>query len=694
MKEWHTLQDFVGLPGLPGTYRGILKKAQSLGWESQHRAFGKGLEYHISNLPREAREELQQREMRELLPRLHEQPGADLRPGIAYTDAQTERQRAVADARVTVLQAIHGLCGSGATQEAAIQTLLTQGETGQLAEINPVLDHALRMAKDPRGRSNSNYPSRRSLLRWLACDTKKLAPKGKRPPRIPTWANEFLKHWQRPEKPSIQHAHRQMVAQWSGEQAPPSLSAVRRFIAKMGTVSRQKGRMGSRELKSILPFVRRDFDQLLPADIYSADGHTFDAEVQHPGHARPFRPEVTTFIDVATRKVVGVSVDLAESSIAVLDALISSCSQSVPAILYVDNGSGYANSLLQDKATGVLARLGCTVVHSLPYSSQARGVVERVHQTLWVDAAQALPGFIGKPMDKEAKDLQHKVTRQAVKNGGPMPLLAWPEFMEYINQRIQWYNARPHCSLPKITDQGGKRRHQTPDELWQQHIDAGWVPVTLTGDEAAHVFRPREIRQVRRGEVQIFNNRYFSTQLTEWHGQDVHVAYDVRDPQWVWIYNETDGRFICRAEWNANHVDYMPKSRVEQARADRAKGRARRLELRLDEVQAELRGGPALEHGDSLPGIGSISAAIHNAQISQTVEPEPVLVECEQGVVAPGDLTPGQRFALYQEYENGKPVPDEHQFWFGCYPKSKEYGAWSRRNNHLMGNVESEGTSF
>jgi putative transposase len=44
---------------------------------------------------------------------------------------------------------------------------------------------------------------------------------------------------------------------------------------------------GRARVKTLKPFIRRSFADLQPGDIYSADGHTFDAEVQHPLHGRP-----------------------------------------------------------------------------------------------------------------------------------------------------------------------------------------------------------------------------------------------------------------------------------------------------------------------------------------------------------------------------------------------------------------------
>lgn len=680
MKQWYTAIEIAEAMAVDRTT--IKRRAERESWESQARAFGKGCEYHIANLPTEARKALEAQQINDLMPRLHESKALAVKPASTQYSGLNERQRSTADSRATVINAIKAMADLGITQEAAITTLLAQAVTGTLAETNPVLDRALQLAKDPRGNSDSNYPGARSIKRWLAKEPAKLAPESKREIKIPEWANDFLLCWQRPEKPSVEHAYRQFVELFQEDETPPSIHAVRRFIKKMGNVSKERGRMGARELKNILPFVRRDFSSLLPADVYSADGHTHDGEVQHPFHGRPFRPEITTFIDIGTRRVVGVSVDLAESSIAVLDALISACTQAVPALIYVDNGGGYVNAMLKDEATGVMARLGSTMTHSLPYSSQARGVIERVHQTLWVDAAKGQAGFVGKDMDQEARHGQFKVSRQAVKYGGTIPLMGWEAFLQMVNERINWYNSRPHSSLPKITDKQGKRRHLTPDELWTQYQNKGWEPIVLTGDEAAQVFRPRTTRTANRGEIKFMNNIYFSHDLTEWHGEQVHIAYDINDPQFIWVYEPETGVLITKAELNGNRQDYMPKSVVEQAREGRAKGRLRRLETKVEEAEAELNGRHVLEQEEPvyIPGVGAITPELLNSH-NQIEEAE--LVE-EPAEPTPATMTSEERISLYQAYQNGKPVPEDHAFWFKTYSKSKEFSAWAQRNEQEM----------
>ncbi|MGB0732457.1 MAG: Mu transposase C-terminal domain-containing protein [Pontibacterium sp.] len=689
MKQYFSAKELAEaqLPALPKTKSGIIRYASKHGWESQQVVGigGQSSEYHVSNLPLQAREALEAQQVNALMPQL-----ASGKPvAIHNQQALNERQRAVAGARTTVINAVDALKAHGISQKSAIASLLAQAVSGQLAQTNPVLDAGLRLAKDPRGRSKSNYPSERSLLRWLGTDGKALAPKSQRPVKVPVWANDFLNHWQKPEKPSVEHAYREMAKTYAlDQQAMPSIHQVRRFITKMGNVSKQQGRMGARELKNVMPFVRRSFDQLLPGDVYSADGHTFDAEVQHPLHGRPFRPEVTTFIDIATRRAVGYSIDLAESSIAVLDALIDSCRHAVPAILYVDNGSGYCNALLKDESTGVLARLGCEVSHSLPYNSQARGVIERVHKTLWIDGAKQLQGYIGHDMDREAKQLHHKLSRKALRENGQTHLTSWEAFMQFCDERIEDYNNRPHSSLPKITDIQGKRRHPSPCELWEQHKSNGWTPETLNSDEAARIFRPRVTRKVLRGEIKLMNNIYFSRALTEYHGERVQVAFDIHNAQYIWLYEQETGLEICRAEWNANQAQYLPQSYVEQAREKRADARLRRIDTKREEIEAERRGNRALSTDEPIyiAGLGDITAlqtkAFEQAELVEVERDEKVIdLNAARGVPEPASLTAQQRCELYMQYHSGQaPVPAEHSTWFSRYWMSKEFKSWANRN--------------
>ncbi len=688
------------LPGLPTNRDNVRLTAERECWPFVEKQGRGGMRREYSP-PERVVAHIKEAAARALVTGAEVQPVQEASTVIRQVDLiETDSQRLRADARqgiLTWLDRIMAQCH--VSREAAMTTLLTQAKAGTLDDHLVMM---LRAARDQRGRKGDGFPSIRTLKRYLGqAKSGTLAPKVPQPDfTVPAWAKAFLVHYQQPQKPSVELAYREFEnasrmrdRDWEF----PTIHQVRRFLGKMGRVAVEAGRMGARELKTIRPFIRRSFDQLLPNDVWSADGHTFDAEVQHPLHGRPFRPEITTIVDIATRRAVGFSIGLAESAIAVLDALRhASTRNGVLAIFYVDRGSGYANAMLQAEGTGITGQLGFEVSHSLPYNSQARGVIERLHQTLWVTGAKTLASYMGAPMDREAKLAHFKVTRGAIKHGGVMPLMGWEAFMHFCNDQIDAYNARPHRSLPMTNDPAnGRRRHMSPNEAFAAFQAKGWQPVILAADEADRVFRPRVERTVQRGEVRLLNNHYFSGLLEEFHGEMVHVAYDIHDAKSVWVYEGATGRFICKAEAGANTAHYMPMSYVEQAREKRADARAQRLQVKLDEVEAERIGQPALTLDTpeviTIPGFGDITRDALNRRF---VDADPV-IEVDTTPVRASEPAPTtaeifelpekaeQRFArwqaLHQHIDTGG-VPDQEELrWYGTYPLTKEFAAQKRR---------------
>ena len=653
------------------------------------------------------------------------QPSPDVRGGqltIGVADGSTEQQRLCESARRGVLSAVERVMAeSGVSKEAAMTTVLTQAKMQGFEHIAKLFS----LAADGRG-GGGKLPSVRTIKRWFAArESNSLAPKSRTEDmNVPSWLPVFLECYRLPMKPSVSEAYRLFVNRLEALPSPqpsptgrggnaaglpspqlslaerggdvPSIHQVRRWLGKLGNVERERGRRGARDLKNILPHKRRDFLHLKPAAIYTADGHTFDAEVLNPLSGLPFRPEITTVLDVGTRRCMGWSVGLAESQFTVLEALSHASRAAIGALWYVDWGRGFENLMMTDEATGLMGRLGMTMTHSRAYNSQAKGASERSHN-IFTRAAANLPSFVGKNMDDEARQKLFKLSRKEVRLHGKIlnsPIPTWDEFKGYIERVVDEYNDRPHRSLPKFTDREGKRRHMSPNEFWALKVAEFGEPPSVSPEEEGYLFRPQVMRTVRRGEVSLFSNTYYSAELMEFNGETVRVGYDVQDALWVWIYDDV-GRLICKAEWHGNSTDYMPVSVLERAEDKRNDERLKRNELQQQNILKERRV-PTIEHQDSVNiggmvlDMGQIKAkaaalaARRNREDDLTVEAVavrtveiPSETEAAAGWSVPTEAS--ERFALYQRLCGQTDLPPQAQRWLERYPQSNEYKALSKR---------------
>lgn len=501
MKNQFTMSEVVNfeLLGLPKSRRGMDKYADKNNWQFvEVPSSGRGGVHREYVLPDELFELVKLQTLQALADAAEVDETALVKKGsleltttntAMVTSAATlaDWQRDCGIARLAVVRHVLKLADlAGKTK--AVEGFAKASTEGRLdAALIATLKRANAKSGGKEGRATV---SRRTLFEWIkafetaeanknASAVAMLAPKA-RSQTMPEWAGILLKLWSDPAKPELAEVMRRLsIALKDTAMDVPSYHQARYFLTHtIGNVERERGRMGSREIKNIMPFVRRDASVLLPtdvytADVYTADGHTFDAEVAHPDTGKPFRPEITTVLDVHTRMVVGYSVDLAESGLAVLDAISSAASDyGIPAIFYVDNGSGYKNAMMKDESIGVMTRMGTEVRHSIAYNSQARGTIERVHQTIWIRLAKKLPTYIGADMDSQAKQAVFKKTRKDIKTfGESKSLIGWNEFLQIASEAVTAYNHEPHSGLPRRHNPlTGRREHLTPQMLWDEQV--------------------------------------------------------------------------------------------------------------------------------------------------------------------------------------------------------------------------------
>ncbi|MGR3760923.1 Mu transposase C-terminal domain-containing protein [Roseobacteraceae bacterium NS-SX3] len=616
------------IASIPQTKRNINALAKREGWKDlgpgkarKRTGRGGGWEYHVSCLPAEAQREYERR------------AGAAARAGDASRELQKAkagqlisaqsldaRRRQVMEARMAVLLEIDRRAAVNGTRLCrTIQELLGEARAGlcdaRMAEL-------LAKASD---RPRSPVPSERTIHRWRKAyyqtaaeggghTALSLVPETRRVKQdfdvLYPWFPEFLRHYAIPAKVSMAHALENYSGTLDNPADAPSYDQVRRAMkALQGTDNHllaHKGREGHLAIKARLMFKRRTLEGMEPTVIYSADGKTFDAEIAHPLHGRPFKPEITTVIDIVTRKIVGWSVDLAENTLTVTDALRHACvSHGVPAIFYTDRGPGYKNATVE----GLCARLSITLTHSLPYNSQARGAIERVNGSVWNKAAKEFVTYLGADMDREAAQRVHKRTRRDLKEFGTSALLpSFEEFLAVVEARVAAYNDASHESLRVRDPITGRVRRGSPNEAWAEFASNGFDHFPVSDAEADDLFRPYVKRRCRRGEVEWIRNQYMHPALEPFHGQDVLVGYDIHDASKVWVREldqvagETQpGRLICVADFWHNKERYVPVTFEQHAREQRVKGQLRRLGAKQERAEADLRAPMLLDNAPEVP---------------------------------------------------------------------------------------------
>lgn len=662
MRNWYTAQELAGKPGMPGTERGIRKLAERNGWEGQRRLGSKAIEYAFAVLPSETQAALIAASVASEAP-----PAAPEQPETTQRDAKNasrlnEKQRSVMTARLAFVREIERMSQT-ISQQRAILALVDLAKNDQLS---PYLSELLVRANDRKTEDRSL--SERTLKRWLGDYRKQgetgLAPaRGGRDMGVPDWAKDFLRCFQRPTKPSVEASYAEFAAKCQGER--PSIHQVRRFLNKLSPEAREAGRRTPQELKALQPFRRRTTKNMFPCDVFTADGHKFDAEVLNPRTGKPYRPETTTVIDVATRRILGISIGEAESTIGVMDALRDAITRGgMFAIFYVDNGSGFANSAVRE----VVDRLGGTMTHALPYNSQARGLIERVHQTIWVNAAKKLTSYIGADMDKHAGTKVHRVSRKQLRETGSTRLLpTFAEFMSGVEFEIEAYNDRPHRGLEKVRDpETGKLRHMSPNEAWEAARAEGWEPMLAPAELVHDLMRPQVIRPTRRGEVTWANQRYFLDALRDLHGEEIRVAYDVRDASRVWI-RTLEGELLGEALLDGNASDYMPKPLIEQAYEKREQGQMKRAMDKLETLTGKRVEMFAPTSAPSAQLSGEQMAAARQFAIDLA----PTAIDFQ----LPGDSV--ARYRLWKELEaktqTGAELTSGEARWHAHYPSRQEW---------------------
>lgn len=476
----------------------------------------------------------------------------------------------------------------------------------------------------------------------------------------PIHVRAFLKFWCSPNRPDVATVHRKGMVPWLAQQGlrAPSYSTACAIERDLPVTVKYRGRMTGSAMKALLPYIKRDVSMFKANDIWVGDGHSFKAKVQSPLHGNAFIPEVTVILDWVSRKVVGWSVALSESTIAVSDAFRDAQrrTRARPLIYYSDNGSGQTGKHIDHEITGSLARQGISHETGRPGNPQGRGVIEKLWHATAIRLAATYPTFTGKKADKETVRKIGNELARAQRAGEASPLLPpFDQFLADLETVFGEYNGtHAHRSL------GGR----APDDEYRDKLDPDSLGV-VSDDELACLWMPEEIRTPIRGLIQLFKNTYFLPSLVDdlAEGEQVRVRFDIHDASTVRVLR-LNGTALGVAEWDGHKRAAFPVPYVEQKREERASGIKGRAQDNIDRADAELTqtyaalAEPTAAEIDltprvTAPAVDTVDAEYeHNKRINQKEDPDLV----RWLAAHPEDMNPHRARYLLQQSDKIRPL--------------------------------------
>lgn len=477
--------------------------------------------------------------------------------------AATEAKRRVADMRAAVVAPLAELVAGGASITNVAELFAARCAADLL---DPNTKHVMQVL----GAEAASVPT---LKRWISAFRRQgknglLPAHTGRVRKDYGWEQRAVALYNSPSKPGFADVAWTLRAEGN---ASATESRVKRYLKALpATLGANSPARVGRHLHRLTrqTFQRRSLTEVLVGEIYAGDGHTVDCYVAHPNTGKPYRPELTAFIDIKSRYIAGWWFTESESAVSTLYALSSALMghDHVPAWLYIDRGAGYRSKMLVDENTGWYNKFGIGVIGALPGNPHGKGWIERWFLTVRNKHDKLFAGGQVYCGDDMAPEINRRLSAEIAAGKRTLPSLQ--EYVASFRAFLEQYHNEPMGVLDG----------RTPAQVWAELTP---VPVGMDGDA---VMRPSETCTVRRQQVRLHNRFYFHEALTLYDGHKVRVEYDLHHDGRVWIF-DAKGRLVCEAKL-ANTIGVLPTSRLEEGRDRREAEQVKRLERKVAEVHA------------------------------------------------------------------------------------------------------------
>lgn len=614
-KLWFSAVELAAmkLVGMPTTERNLREKANREGWLSRKReGRGGGMEYQP---PKAISQQIQHKTMTAMISSsvmanssqaihshkvINRTIGAPtitiggLTRHVKTEHDLTHKDRASRDAALILCRAVEEvMAATGCFASRAINELASRIMSG--VAHSELVDAANASYSKPRahGQTQAALVSRLQKM-YAAYKQGTIAGNGglylvpsrrQKEQYAPYLIQGFLSHYCLPSRPPVTEAWK-LSAPWFTQHGfeRPSVDTFYRIEKMLPVTVKYRGRVTGSAWRSIMPYVKRDVSMFSANDIWVGDGHSFKAKVQSAVHGRPYIPEVTLIRDWVSRRIVGWSIDTAESCIAVSAALKNAMQTTGarPLVYYSDNGSGQTAKQLDHPVTGTLANLGIAHETGIPGNPQGRGIIERLWADTLIPLARSYPTFQGKGGDAESiRQMLVDLNRKAPKTLLP----SFRQLVDDVEAVVNDYNNHPHGAL----------NNKTPNVMYAEKLDPNSLDIGITENELANLWMPWQERTPARGLINLFNNEYAMPQLLNMlaEGEKVHVRFDIHNADKVWVY-KLDGRYCGEAIWDGHKRDAFPQARIDQLKEARVERFIDKKEREINQKREEL--GQVVEH--------------------------------------------------------------------------------------------------
>lgn len=520
----------------------------------------------------------------------------------------TDRQRDIDRCRATVVKFVEAL-------NLPIVKALQQLNASYAADVLPTnVRYALENALEKR---EFKGISREVYYGWLRIkgETGCYAPKKREKDySVQWWHDTALVLYRRAQQPTVQYVVEKLAElvisqELDSDKTAPSYGQVDRYFKdKIGQKAMQKGRNTGMKLRSLQAHKTRTAAGLAPWDAVQSDGWASHFTAPHPISGDYVTLEIWHAHDVATKFIPPLSVGKSESYEVILKCIEKATRLGgVIRLLQTDSTKIVRDNknFVGDSMLSIADRIGMTISHpKIKGNAQANGIAENFG--VWLNnQAKELSSYQHESMDsltfRRVQNLLGKLSRAKFRGAeSEVELLrkeikrmaagilfeSYQDALDWLEvQRNKWNN-RPHSKLPKIYDDAtGKKRHQTPQEAFEEFLNYGWQPVALDEEHIVDLLRPRKRVKVSRGKVKPYSSKvgFYHAELGRWEGKEVIVSYDIDDGSSVRVMDQ-QGALICIALYDAP-VGYYAPSAQEVANETRLVSAIKRKEKAIESLK-------------------------------------------------------------------------------------------------------------